>query len=528
MKTKISNSPMDVLTVITVSLLTVLTFSSCRQESDDVLNYAYQDEMAFGGAERSYAAKFDVVWKGMNANYALWDYEYAQGLDWDRVYDIYYPKFAALDTMKEAVTDAQLKELLDSVIAPLHDGHLMVQMKNHATGKYVGSSPGALRLVREHLDEYNVVGSRKMSLAYYEKTGALKEHKSINSNTLETVALRALAYLEKAVARLDSVPESERTQAQNDTLALYTQIAQELTSPLARASILGDKSGIQDYNNIAYKYLYLHIPYLEPIDPVLSEMGLTVTYALFKDNVAYLYFDGFKLSAYLEPLFITEFFGGCNDATKALVKDVGDVWRAWFDAIQEHHQAGDLKGVIIDVRGNGGGFLNDSKYVLGALMPAGGFQDCNARFKRGSGRFDYSPLLPQIMPTMDSAHVTVTEPVVVLCNCMSVSMAEHTSYGAKIMENGTLIGTRTWGGFSALSSTETYTNNYAGYVGIKDVTPVFCYVPQEVAFTLDGKVVEGYGIDPDIEVELDAAALDNGSGPDSQLDRALQFIKTGN
>ena len=510
------------------SLSFATLLSSCRMESDDVLNYAYQDEMAFSDAESSYAAKFDVLWSGMNANYALWDYEYEQGLDWDKVYDEFRPKFVALDSSKTAVTDKQLKALLDSVMAPLHDGHLSVQLKNHATGKYVSSMPSALRFVSEHLDEYTVVAKRKISLAHYEKTGALKEHQTINSNTLETVAMRALEYMQDVVTRLDSVPESERTQEQIDTLTLYTRIALEMSSPLSRATLLGDKQAIQEYNIIAYRYEYLHIPYLEPIDPVINELGITVTYALFKDNIAYLYFDGFKLSAYLEPAVMAEFFGGCGDATKALIKDVGDVWRAWFNAIQEHHKAGDLKGVIIDVRSNGGGFLNDSKFVLGALMPAGGFQDCNARFKRGSGRFDYSPVMPQIMPTMDSAHVTVTEPVVVLCNCMSVSMAEHTSYGAKIMDNGTLIGTRTWGGFSALSGAETYTSNYAGYVGIQNVTPVFCYIPQEVAYTLDGQVVEGHGIVPDIELALDADALGDGNGPDNQLDRALQFIRTGN
>jgi len=118
---------------------------------------------------------------------------------------------------------------------------------------------------------------------------------------------------------------------------------------------------------------------------------------------------------------------------------------------------------------------------------------------------------------------------VVLCNCNSVSMAEMTSMGAKVLENGTLIGTRTWGGFSALSSNENYSNNYAGYVGIQNVTPVFCYIPQEVTFSiLDGKIVEGRGVEPDIEVPMDFDAWNKGNGPDNQLDRALQFIRTGN
>ena len=117
----------------------------------------------------------------------------------------------------------------------------------------------------------------------------------------------------------------------------------------------------------------------------------------------------------------------------------------------------------------------------------------------------------------------------VLCNCNSVSMAAITSMGAKVLENGTLIGTRTRGGFSGLSSNENFSNNYAGYVGIDGTTSVYCYIPQQVTFSiLDGKIVESKGIEPDIVVPMDFDAWNNGNGPDNQLDRALQFIKTGN
>ena len=140
--------------------------------------------------------------------------------------------------------------------------------------------------------------------------------------------------------------------------------------------------------------------------------------------------------------------------------------------------------------------------------------------------------MPQIMPVLGAEHVTVTEPIAVLGNCASVSMAEHTSYGVKLFEQGKLVGTRTFGGFSALSDEATYSSNYAGYVGVKNVTPVFCYVPQEVAYILEEnalgeKIVEGHGIDPDIEVQLDAETFNN-VGTDNQLDRALQYIRTGN
>ena len=119
----------------------VVLLAGCRQDSDNVMNYAYEDNMAFGDAMHSFAGEFDVLWSGLSTNYALWDFEYEQGLDWDRVYDIYRPQFAALDSMKTSVTDEQLRILLDSVVAPLHDGHMAVQLYNHATGKFVGSNP---------------------------------------------------------------------------------------------------------------------------------------------------------------------------------------------------------------------------------------------------------------------------------------------------------------------------------------------------------------------------------------------------
>lgn len=490
------------------------------------MNYAYPDRMAFGDAANSYAGKFDVLWKGLSANYSLWDYEYEQGLDWDRVYDVYRPQFAALDTMKGGVTDAMLKALLDSVLAPLHDGHMAVMLHNHATDNFVGSSPGQLHVARERRDEYMAISSKSLALTYYENAGELLEYKNGCSYTILTVAMTAINWIKEQQERLEQL--TDPTPAQEDSLAMYTQVYTDLMLAMKKMMLEGDQHGaIEAYNIVAYRYEYLHLPYLEPIDETINTYGINITYALFEGNIAYLAFDGFKISAYIEPTYIEGIFGGCNDATKALVKEIGDVWRSWFNAIQEHHQAGDLGGVIIDVRSNGGGFLNDSKYVLGALLPSGGFHDCDARFKRGSGRFDYSPLMPQVMPTMDSAHAEVTEPIVVLCNCASVSMAEHTSYGAKLIENATLIGTRTWGGFSALSSAEMYTENYAGHVGVQNETPVFCYLPQEVCFTLDGKIVEGYGIEPDIEIPLDVVTWSNGAGPDNQLDRALQHIRLG-
>ena len=45
------------------------------------------------------------------------------------------------------------------------------------------------------------------------------------------------------------------------------------------------------------------------------------------------------------------------------------------------------------------------------------------------------------------------------------------------------------------------------------------------SFTLAGQLIEAKGLTPDIEVDLDVN-LFKATGQDTQLDRALQFIRT--
>ena len=126
--------------------LLMLTAWSCREESDALMGYDHNESLAFGDAEKSFAEKFKVLWNGMNQYYAIWDYEKEQGVDWDAVYDEYYPQFQALD-QKDKVPDEELKALLQKVLDPLHDGHNSIDVKNHLTGNIVNVAPGADRLM---------------------------------------------------------------------------------------------------------------------------------------------------------------------------------------------------------------------------------------------------------------------------------------------------------------------------------------------------------------------------------------------
>ena len=430
------------------AMLLLVMVTSCREESDALQNYAFNDGLAFEKARKSFAGKFKVLWKALDQNYGIWDYERSQGVDWDAVYDEFLPKYEALDK-RDDVTDDELQKLLEATLAPLHDGHFAAQMENHQTGNFVVTVPSNTRT--KERDDFEAM-----------------------KNTTHNLS----AYLPAAFG--------------------------------------GTGNQILDY-----KEADTHIA-------EMGEYGITVKYALFKDNIAYFYFSGFYLTLYLNDEKYQKIFGKANAATQQLALAVRQAWQAWYDKVQQLHASGQLKGVVIDLRNNGGGMLDDNQYVLGSMLPSGGFEVAFSRFKRGVGRYDYSPLSPFKVPTLETAHETITEPIVVLTNCGSVSMAEITSLGCQSLPNGTLIGKRTHGGLcSLITNPGVYYQNYSGIIGEMNKTPIYLYIPHMTTISKEGKLFEGVGLTPDIEVDLDVTQY-QATGRDTQLERALQFCTTGN
>jgi hypothetical protein len=314
-----------------------------------------------------------------------------------------------------------------------------------------------------------------------------------------------------------------RTEMENFQLQQLQAFYQELT-PIG--SLLLD-AAVTLYNRLYEKYSFLEIPGYDYIDPIFVTKGITFDYALFKGNIAYFHVDKFAMTLYLEDACTQETFNTSDPATMHHIQQMREVWQAWFNTVQQLHRSGTLGGVVLDVRSNPGGNVDDFQYFAGSLLPSGSLHFGYQRYKRGTARYDYSPMMEATADTMSSPHETITEPVVILTNCKSVSMSEMSTLGVKTMPNGKVIGKRTWGGLCPLSDNEYNTYNYSGFIGEKGKTAVYGYVPMLGAFTLDKKLIEGEGITPDIEVDFDDTLFKN-TGRDSQLERALQFITSDN
>ena len=177
-----------------------------------------------------------------------------------------------------------------------------------------------------------------------------------------------------------------------------------------------------------------------------------------------------------------------------------------------------MKKLILDVRGNGGGYLADMQYTIAPLIDEElliGY----TRAKEGLGRLDYAPWIPSILaPAVH--HRKVKAPIVVLADILSVSMAEMTAMAVSALPNGCVVGERTFGGTGPLTSD--YTFSYSGQVN----NPyMMIYTSTTMLKDVKGVIHEGVGVTPDIEVFYDEAAME--AGTDVQLDRAIEYIQTG-
>lgn len=150
------------------------------------------------------------------------------------------------------------------------------------------------------------------------------------------------------------------------------------------------------------------------------------------------------------------------------------------------------EGLIIDVRYNGGGHV--SQLLLEKLA--------RQRIGYDIPRWGHPEPYPSDAPV---------GPMVALTNENAGSDGDIFSHCFKLMNLGTLIGKRTWGGVIGISP------RHALADGTLVTQPEYSFWFQDVGWR-----VENYGTDPDLE--LDIQPQDWAQGKDPQLEKALELI----
>jgi len=184
---------------------------------------------------------------------------------------------------------------------------------------------------------------------------------------------------------------------------------------------------------------------------------------------------------------------------------LGDAVEGFAAALESFRQVG-VKGMIIDLRNNGGGLLDASVMMADMILPAGTV--VSMRDKLGN----------EEVFEIDDEYYDV--PMVVLVNEYSASASEILSGAIRDYGEGTLVGTTTFGKGVVQSVVD-----FPDGSGLK-VTTARYYTPS-------GECIHEVGIEPHVTVELDEDAVTRYGinnlphDQDAQLQKAIELIQTG-
>lgn len=170
-----------------------------------------------------------------------------------------------------------------------------------------------------------------------------------------------------------------------------------------------------------------------------------------------------------------------------------------FNKVVSMMIADNVKGVVLDVRNNPGGFLNVSVEIASKFVSKK--EPVVWEESRNGVRRSYEAMGGDSLSSM---------PVVVLVNEGSASASEIVAGALKDLKNHKIIGKKTFGKGSVQQMERLADGSSLRITIAKWLTP-------------SGKSINEVGINPDIEVEMTIEDYENEKDP--QLDRAMEEIK---
>jgi len=405
---------------------------------------------------------FETVWQTINDKY--FDPNFG-GLDWSEVHDRYQPQISA------AQNEGEYYLLINKMLFELNVSHIFVvppddlrqlapilaaegsigvdvrMLDNDAVITSVKSdSPGAQAGLRPG---YIIKGIDGIKI---EQIADLKHINDIGYQNIDKETYKNLNLLVP--------PYNERNRKKNITGAILEKI---YGPPNTLVSIeYVDEKGNSFLKKIVRAQRKGKMKFYDEFPPFFVEFESK----LLENNIGYVRFN-----AFMPPV---------HNKFKDTIKSMQDT-----------------TALIIDIRGNHGGFFDVRKAIAEALVKD------RVLFWRYKGRDKTRDIF------LEPTNNVYNRPVAVIVDYMCVSSCEEFSGGLKAIKRATIAGDRTPGVISP-----------AHFFKLPNGA-TFLY-PYTQSITADGTVLEGHGVVPDIEVALDRNELLQGK--DTQLEAAINFI----
>ena len=453
---------------ILIVLSIVLCLLGCR---GDITREAALEDIT------TYAGLFDAWWYKMNTNYLFWDLD-SPGSEWDEVYDEYMPRFeayGAIEGSSLAVQDQVIRDFC-SIVRPLSDGHYTMKMS--LPDRDVSIAPSSFRaymsagLSYEEAYDSIILGNKEKYDAYM-KSAVHNEY---------AYGIVTDCFGVSAPSGSPSYRPYGPVSAGDVRLGRYFTEAGYLVAP-AGYSIMGN-----DFSEF------------------------TVFLGRTEDGILY-----FSLSSFMISALSSLASEGNRDAANAMT-----LINLFLDAI---HDPEGINGVVIDLRGNGGGQVTDLD-LLWRNFAEDRVKIAETRGKKTGNRLSYGSW--QDFYVKSDASADFDRPIAVLVNKRSASCAEFSTLffmafrddhggNVRIFGDTTMGAQGPWLGISdvLLGSGTFFVEPYISLV----MTPFNQVRPY------DGIMREGDGIVPD-DTSVAFSYEDFMSGNDARLNKALEWVRS--
>ena len=547
---------------------TGMSLTSCVADNDanekSISDYSDTDV-------KSYGDLFQVFWSVMNQRYCtLNEQSSVSSQTWDQVYKEYKPKFDALKTFQHTSAftqqeiqedNAKAKQYFQEIIDKLIDQHFYVKITlpvSHSSTETVRFN-STLRNKTEYFplnshwnytrDQLNLDGTAFGEItsdgfcimggfnkfALYENCFHEYQKTYLPGNAASTYHLDASKITAKAKELIADAANREKAEQQAAQLLadmdsyLSSDDAAQACEKMTAYSNQGDYSGLYAFASQAYE----EAPGLLKLLPVTSDasgMGEQIRQKLQGD------------ARYQQLLSASGFANWYCQALADYLWHERELYAYWSDLkftynhlcvegyrrlFLEPLAKGEIKKLILDFRGNGGGSVIDTRLLTDYLITQSAVY-AYVRKKEDNNPYSYTPWIPQKI-TVTSKSLGRNIPTAILLDNYSASMSEVTTLILKSQgDHVKTIGRNSYGAQAMLTSDNEASNG--GWIG--NVTSyLYFYMPFALTKDAQGNLLESVGITPDYLLdeitgeEKEKLYQNDPTAVDRGLKKAMEVLK---